>query len=192
MRRSNRLPVEELEPAAELSAFRTVVEGLRIADALAISGSATSFPSVVKPAEAAIALLAMALGSNFPAYGTGEASPLAVAVAGDFGDSVMGDAVAFLSISSRRLRVPPAASSSLCLRALSAACFCFQASTLASFSAFFSSSVGAARVEAGWAYSRLVSAHKTKKTDLGNISYLCTICTSTFVIFSIFPPAPPF
>lgn len=132
--------MEEIEPAAELSAFRTVVEGLRVADALAVSGSATSFPSVVKAAEAAMALLAMALGSNFPAYGTGEVSTLPVA--GDFGgETVMGDAVAFLSISSRRLRVPPAASSSLCLRALSAACFCFQASTLASFSAFFSSSL---------------------------------------------------
>lgn len=116
----------------------------KVADALAISGKATSVPSFVAPVVLAVAFFAMALGSNFPAYGVGDASPFGVA--GDLGDggadeACIGEPWAFLSIWSSRFRVPAAPSDSFCLRSRSAACFCFHASNLANRSAFFSSSV---------------------------------------------------
>lgn len=110
-----------------------------MADALAISGKAISVPSFVVVDEPLVAFFTMALGSNLPAYGVGKAS--SSIVIGDLGEAAVDEMVAFLSISSRRLRVPPEASSSFCLRSLSTACFCFQASSLASLSAFLSSSV---------------------------------------------------
>lgn len=45
--------------------------------------------------------MAIALGSNFPAYGAGEAFPLGragVVAVGDIGEATDGDAAAFLSI----------------------------------------------------------------------------------------------
>ena len=50
------------------SAFKPVPEGIKVADALESSGTDTSFPNVVDPAEPAAAFLTMALGSNFPTY----------------------------------------------------------------------------------------------------------------------------
>ena len=116
----------------------------KVADALAISGSATSVPSLAVPVEPLVAFFAIALGSNFPAYGIGEASPLGAS--GDGIDTTTGELAAFLSISSRIFRVPLEASSSFCFRSLSAACFCFHATSLDRRSAFFSSSVGPAGV----------------------------------------------
>ncbi len=110
-----------------------------MADVLAISGMAISVPSLFVPDEAAAAFLAIALGSNLPAYGAGDAG-VSTGVAGDMGEATA-DSCAFLSISASRLRVPPEASSSFCLRSFSAACFCFHASSFASLSAFFASSV---------------------------------------------------
>ena len=108
-----------------------------VADALAISGKAMSVPSLLAVDDADAFFLVRAFGSNLPAYGTGEASPLVAS--GVEGET--GDACAFLSISAKRFRVPPEDSNSFCLRSFSAACFCFQASNFARRSAFFSSSV---------------------------------------------------
>lgn len=123
-----------------------------MADVLAIFGMAMSVPSLFVADEAAAAFLAIALGSNLPAYGAGDAGAVVSAgVAGDIGEGIAGESCAFLSISASRLRVPPEDSSSFCLRSFSAACFCFQASNFASLSAFFASSafvgVGAACYE---------------------------------------------
>lgn len=97
-------------------------------------------PSAFALFELPVAFLAMALGSNFPAYGAGEASPLViagVATVGDIGEAIDGDAAALLSIWSRRV-LPPVASDSFCFCASAAACFAFHASSLASLSAFSS------------------------------------------------------
>ena len=113
-----------------------------VADALAISGKAISVPSLLAVEDADAFFLVRAFGSNLPAYGTGEASPLvASGVEGETGEATTGEACAFLSISARRFRVPPEDSNSFCLRSFSAACFCFHASNFARRSAFFSSSV---------------------------------------------------
>lgn len=113
-----------------------------MADVLAISGIAMSVPNLFVADDAAAAFLAIALGSNLPAYGAGDAGAVvSTGVAGETGEGTAGKSCAFLSISARRLRVPPEYSSSFCLRTFSAACFCFQASSLASLSAFFVSSV---------------------------------------------------
>ena len=107
-------------------------------------GTATSLPNTAGVAGVEDALFAIAFGSNFPAYGPGVASTPDVAVAGDWGELTAGDKPDFRSISSKILLAPPAAAASRCLRSFSAACFCFQASSLASLSALFSSSVGTA------------------------------------------------
>ena len=113
-----------------------------VADALAISGKAISVPSLLALEDADAFFLEIAFGSNLPAYGMGEASPLVAAgVEGETGEAAAGETCAFLSISARRPLVPPEASSSFCLRSFSAACFCFHASNFARRSAFFSSSV---------------------------------------------------
>jgi hypothetical protein len=134
------VPVEDLEAAIDvLSAIKPAAEDVEVADALAISGRGTSFPRVVAPVVDAVAFLAMAFGSNLPVYRGGEASPLTSE--GESGDTTAGELAALLSISSRRVRVPPVAASSFCFRSLSSACFFFQASSFANRSAFFSSSV---------------------------------------------------
>ena len=102
--------------AVNLLAFKPACAEFKVADALAISGKAISVPSLVIPVELFVAFFAIALGSNLPAYGTGEASPLGVV--GERGDAATGDAIAggenagelaaFLSISSSRFRVLPA------------------------------------------------------------------------------------
>lgn len=62
------IPTIELEPpTAALSAFRPAAKGVGVADDFARSGSEMSVPSVVGAADPAVAFLAMALGSNFPA-----------------------------------------------------------------------------------------------------------------------------
>lgn len=67
-----------LAVAGGLLALLPVVEELRVADALAVSVTATSFPSKDDPEEDPATLLAMAFGSNFPAYGAGEGTPFGV------------------------------------------------------------------------------------------------------------------
>lgn len=106
---------------------------------LAESGTATSFPSKEGAVEAARGFFVMAFGSNFPVY-EGASTSLGAAM-GDCGEPTAGDNPDLLSISSKILRAPPEAASSLCFRSRSAACFCFQASNFASLSTFFSSSV---------------------------------------------------
>src|SRR6266498_3008802 len=59
--------VEELCRAVGLLALLTPVVDVKVADALAISGTAMSFPSNEEPDNESAAFLAMALGSNFPA-----------------------------------------------------------------------------------------------------------------------------
>jgi len=134
------LPDVAFARAGVLSAFEPFTLDL-VADALAVCGRAMSVPSLLVFNEAVVAFLAMALGSNLPAYGAGEASPfVAVGVAGDIGDATTSGPWAFLYSSASRFRAPPEDSSCFCLRSFSAACFCFQASSLASLSAFFASS----------------------------------------------------
>ena len=118
------------------------------ADALAASGTATSSPSTDGVAAAGVALFAIAFGSNFRAGAAGVAS--VTGAAGDWGVLTAGDTPDFLSISSKMLFGPPDAAVSRCFRSRSAACFCFHASSLASLSAFFSSSVGAAEGVVGF------------------------------------------
>ena len=135
------LPDEPFTSAGELLAFKPFTVGLVVADAFGISGNATSVPSLLALDEAAAAFLAIALGSNFPAYGAGDGGvAVSIGVAGDAGEAAFGVAWLFLSISASRERVSVEVSSSFCLRSFSAACFCFQASNLASRSAFFASS----------------------------------------------------
>lgn len=105
-------------------------------------GTATSLPSTAGGAGVEEALFAIAFGSNFPVYVPGVAST--PGVAGDWGELTAGDKPDLRSISSKILLAPPAAAASRCFRSFSAACFCFHASSLASLSALFSSSVGAA------------------------------------------------
>lgn len=148
------LPFVPFARAAGLLALTAALLEVKVADALTFCGKATSVPSFEAAVVAEEAFFAIALGSNFPAYGTGAASSWGVS--GDPGDATAGEATAgdatagdlaadgscaFLSISSSKPRVPPAASSSFCFRSFSAACFCFHASNLARRSAFFSSSV---------------------------------------------------
>src|SRR5258706_15126861 len=99
-----------------------------------------SFPKVPAALELAAALLAIAFGSNFPAYGAGDAT--LIGVEGDAGEPIDGDAIADplarWSMSSSSFRVPPAANS-LSFRSLSSAIFFFHASSLANRSAFLSS-----------------------------------------------------
>jgi len=153
----NDLPVVPFARAAGLLALTAALLEVMVADALTFCGKATSVPSFEAAAVVEEAFFAIALGSNFPAYGTGAASSWGVSGdAGDAGDATAGEtnagdatagdsaadgSCAFLSISSSKPRVPPAASSSFCFRSFSAACFCFHASSLARRSAFFSSSV---------------------------------------------------
>jgi hypothetical protein len=90
-----------------LLAFRPVVVDFKEADALETSGKVMSVPSLDAVVVAAEALFAMALGSNFPAYGTGDA--IEPGVEGVCGEAIdIGVAADLLSISSRRLRVPAA------------------------------------------------------------------------------------
>lgn len=155
----NDLPLVPFAKAAGLLALTAALLEVKVADDLTFCGRATSVPSFEAAVVAEEAFFAIALGSNFPAYGTGAAS--SGGVFGDAGDAIAGEVTAgeatadeatagdlaadgscaFLSISSSKPRVPPAASSSFCFRSFSAACFCFQASSLARRSAFFSSSV---------------------------------------------------
>ena len=68
------LPEVALAKATVLSAFKPAFEEFVVADALILSGRATSVPSLATPVELLVAFFAMALGSNLPAYGTGGAS----------------------------------------------------------------------------------------------------------------------
>lgn len=67
-----------------------------------------------------------------------------------------------LSISSKIFLLPPAAANSFCFRSRSAACFCFQASSFASLSAFFSASVGAGG-GFGVYFAFILAIHHNKK-----------------------------
>lgn len=80
------LLVEELVKAAGfLSACNPLLVDVKVADALDSSFIGISFPKVAAPAELAVAFLIIAFGSNFPAYGAGDAS--FVGVEGEPGDA---------------------------------------------------------------------------------------------------------
>ena len=138
MRRRRSLPCACPTKAVFLLALKPAAEEVMVADALDCSGSVISVPNFDAPCVDAWAFLAIAFGSNLPAYGAGDA--------GDSGDpSLTGvAAAAFLSMSSSKLRVPAADWSSFCLPSCCwALTFCFHASSFAS-RAFLASSSAAA------------------------------------------------
>jgi hypothetical protein len=81
-----------LKAVGFLSACNPLTVEVKVADALDRSFRGISLPKAFAVLELAAAFLAMAFGSNFPAYGAGEAT---LELPGDNGEPVAGDPFAF-------------------------------------------------------------------------------------------------
>lgn len=99
---------------------------MNAAEDVAILGTAMSLPSKDGSGEGAAAFFAIALGSNFPAYGAGVVVVVGGVVEASGVATFWANAV-FLSISSSMFLGPPDAASSFSFRSRSAATFSFQA-----------------------------------------------------------------